>query len=116
MAMACLRLLTGRRPPDFSWPCLNSCITLPIFFEAFFPKRRPVLLRLVEALEVRRALLLLAERRRVDADLVARCEPARLALADLRPEDLRPRVLREEDVLDALLRDVDDLRLVVAIF
>jgi hypothetical protein len=29
MATACLRFLTLARPPDFNWPCLYSCITLP---------------------------------------------------------------------------------------
>ena len=111
MAMACLRFLTGRRPPDLSCPCLYSCITLPIFFEAFLPYLRPELLRLLEELVVpRREPLRLLER--FDADLVPRCELERFALADLRPEDLRPLLLRErEDVL----RELEDLRLVAAI-
>src|SRR5581483_5000470 len=29
IATACLRLATFLRPPDFSWPCLYSCMTLP---------------------------------------------------------------------------------------
>jgi hypothetical protein len=45
MAIACLRFFTFPRPPDLSCPCLYSCITLPIFFEAFFPYLRPELLR-----------------------------------------------------------------------
>jgi len=40
MAIACLRLFTLRRPPDLSWPCLYSCITLLIFFFAFGPYLR----------------------------------------------------------------------------
>ena len=112
IAIACLRFLTGRRPPDLSWPCLYSCITLPIFFDAFFPYRRPLLLRLLEEPVVpRRELLRLVER--FDADFVPRCEPERLALADLRPEDLRPLLLRDRD---DVLRELDDLRLVVAMY
>jgi hypothetical protein len=44
MAMACLRLFTLRLPPDLSWPCLYSCITLLIFFFAFGPYLRWLLL------------------------------------------------------------------------
>jgi hypothetical protein len=31
IAIACLRLFTFFLPPDLSWPCLYSCITLPTF-------------------------------------------------------------------------------------
>jgi hypothetical protein len=73
MAIACLRLFTERRPPDFSWPCLYSCITLPIFFEAFFPYLRPeLLLRFDEPLLALRRELLLRDEPRVDARLVPR--------------------------------------------
>ena len=62
MAMACLRFFTGRRPPDLSSPCLNSCITLPIFFEAFLPYLRPELLRdVLDDEDARRELLLREE-------------------------------------------------------
>lgn len=57
MAIACLRFFTGRRPPDLSCPCLYSCITLPIFFEAFFPYLRPELLREELEEDERRPLL-----------------------------------------------------------
>ncbi len=45
MAIACLRLLTLRRPPDLSSPCLYSCITFFIFRFAFGPYLRPLDLR-----------------------------------------------------------------------
>src|SRR5579884_2564311 len=32
IAIACLRFLTFFRPPDFSCPCLYSCMTFPTFF------------------------------------------------------------------------------------
>jgi len=35
IATACLRLVTFLRPPDFSVPALNSCITFSVFFSAF---------------------------------------------------------------------------------
>lgn len=48
MAIACLRFLTLRRPPDFKPPCLYSCITLPTLSCAL----RPYLRRLPELVEV----------------------------------------------------------------
>lgn len=49
IAIACLRLFTLRRPPDFSLPCLYSCIALPTFFLALEPYlRRPELLELLD--------------------------------------------------------------------
>ena len=44
MAMACLRLFTLLRPPDFSLPCLYSLITLPTLFCALLEYLRPELL------------------------------------------------------------------------
>ena len=70
--MACLRLFTFRRPPDFNSPCLYSRITLPIFFEAFFPYLRPELLRLDVESDELRELLLCPLDLRLDADFVAR--------------------------------------------
>jgi hypothetical protein len=34
MAIACFGFFTFRLPPDFSSPCLNSCMTLPTFRRA----------------------------------------------------------------------------------
>ena len=70
IAIACLRLFTFRRPPDFNCPCLYSCITLPTFFCAFLPYLRcPELLELLREDEL--------ERRDFFAELereVLRCE------------------------------------------
>src|SRR5512140_3051192 len=100
--MACLRLFTGRRPPDFNSPCLNSCITLPTFFDAFLLKRR--------ALAFLRAPGRAEERVRAEADFVLRWLAERFALARFRPVLLRE--VRDDDVARAL----EDLRLVIAIF
>jgi hypothetical protein len=34
IAMACFGFFTLRLPPDFNWPCLYSCMTLPTFLRA----------------------------------------------------------------------------------
>jgi len=73
-------------------------------------------LLLVELDEPRRELLRVLER--FAADLVPRCELERFALADLRPEDLRPLLLRDRDELEDVLRErePDDLRFAVAMY
>jgi len=92
MAIACFGLVTLRRPPDFSCPCLNSCISLPTILRV----RGPYLLRPVvpaRRLEVLRALParsleLLAVRRRPRVTLAC-CSSLR--------SFLRVRVLLVED-------------------
>jgi hypothetical protein len=122
MAMACFRFFTGRRPPDFSFPSLNSSITLAIFFEAFFPYLRPELLREELGDEDERRELLLREEPLlllVDPRRVLRWLAERFALALLRPVLLRPELLRERELDPLDFDDVErelDLRLVVAIF
>lgn len=105
MAIACLRFFTLARLRDFSCPCLYSCITLLIFFFAFGPYLRWLLL-----LE----LLLEGERLEgfVDERDVLRCDELRfrLLLDFLRPL-LRCAAL-ERRWLALRLRDELDLRAV----
>ena len=92
MAIACLRLFTLRRPPDLSSPCLYSCITLLIFFFAFGPYLRWLLL-----LE-----LLLEARERLDFfEAEDRDVP--------RCDDLLPLLLCDRDLARARLCDELDL-------
>lgn len=83
MAIACLRLFTFAPPPDFSLPCLYSCIALPTLLCALrLYLRPPALLELLEDERERLDFLAAVERE------VPRCDVLlRLPVLELRRRD-----------------------------